>query len=173
MNEVKCRWVKLMWPEGAPRVIESISNDSMVNWEEEPGYFLLTFMARIPQDQFVALCEGYHLPVNQVSELYVQDDEFVWLDLCQRKLHGVWQKHPELYARLIEFVLVTPDFIHVAYCHLDGSIQLVFTGSSAADVCKAVAREALGISVEHALYLGRELQRMVDCLTHRDIYVQD
>ena len=54
-----------------------------------------------------------------------------------------------------------------------GRLGMVVCGSSAEAICHTIAREELVSRVDHAAYLGRELQKAEIALRYRLAYTQD
>lgn len=170
---MKRKWHKVFVPEGGCATVDSIDNDPMVNWEEEPGYVLLTMVACLEKSIFEDLIHSYDLSIDRFMDVVRYDGRDVWVDVCKAKVKKVWDDYPRLYQSLLEYVRKTDPRIQLGYCTLQGAVQLVVMGNTAKDVSKALARENLPLSNEHFLYIGRELQRLEDCLQHNLIFVQD
>lgn len=154
-------------------MVDAIDDDPMVNWEGEPGYVLLTMVACLNEASFCSLIESYGYNFERFEDIVRRHGNRIWVDICKVKIKKIWEEFPNLFAAMLNAVRATDPCFQMGYCTLEGSVQLVIMGNSAKDISKALARESLPLSAEHMLYIGRELQRLEDCLQHNLIYVQD
>jgi len=63
--------------------------------------------------------------------------------------------------------------IEAGFCNNQHKMLYKWASDSAADLSKAIADKNLNITAEHALYLGRELQRAETALKNNQQYIQD
>jgi hypothetical protein len=169
----KQKWHKVFVPEGGCEFLDTIENDPMVNWEKEPGYILTTMVALFEKTTFLDLIASYDILWERFDGVVKEHGEDLWVDLCKVKIKKVWEDIPDLYVKMLKQVKETDPHFQLGYCTLDGAVKFVIMGNSSKDISKALARQNLDISVEHAMYIGRELQSLESCLEHGLIYVQD
>lgn len=62
--------------------------------------------------------------------------------------------------------------IEIGFCNNQHQMIYQWASDSALDLSKAIANQKLNISTEHALYLGRELQRAETALNNHQKYIQ-
>jgi tetrahydromethanopterin S-methyltransferase subunit A len=80
---------------------------------------------------------------------------------------------PDPRGYLLIFVDERVGLLLVEHYENDGRRSAVFAGKTPRALCATVISEGLVSSLEHAAYLGRELQRAAQALEERRPYVQD
>jgi hypothetical protein len=96
-------------------------------------------------------------------------------DLSQRKEIPVMPNNKKVVLDPAGYFLIrlAHQQIEVGFCNNNHRLLYSFASSSAADLSKTIAAQNLGLSTEHALYLGREMAKAQMALEQGSAYIQD
>jgi len=70
-------------------------------------------------------------------------------------------------------IRIKDTVLEVALCKKINKVEVVVTGTNPREIYHTVIREGLLSRLEHAAYLGRELQKAYMCMQEGKEYVQD
>lgn len=133
------------------------------------------------QEKFVEAAK--QCPVNAIKVID-EDEQKVLVDTEVSVAQDVVQTVPATYDDLKEFMMdplgyflirvnTEKKLIEVALCRELNKVEVIVTGKKPLEIYQTIIKHGLVSRLDHAAYLGRELQKAYIALIHGLKYVQD
>ena len=94
-----------------------------------------------------------------------------------KEIKGIWDEDKEWKYDLKGYFLIRinkeKELIEVGHCRKNNVVEVMISGKNPQEIYYTVIREGLVSSLQHAAYLGKELQKAYVAMKKGHEYVQD